>query len=171
MSATITRVMQTVMQTNRMLKSFYTDVLSMINPPSISTVHAIYQNVLLHNRLTKVLLIKASTTRAQNFNILTEFSFNEAHELFDTINVLSGKQSAMHPTTIHLIKHCRQTQMKKSTNLKPYSQEIKNYFSDIYLAAADEQLAVWTRAALLGNGRVGMAPVFVELLQQMSEGC
>ena len=61
--------------------------------------------------------------------------------------------------------------MKKSTNLKPYSQEIKNYFSDIYLAAADEQLAVWTRAALLGNGRVGMAPVFVELLQQMSEGC
>jgi len=97
-----------------------------MNPPSITVVHSIHQYVLLDKGLTKVLLIKASSTWAQNFNILTEFSFNEAHELFDTINVFSGKQSAMNPTTIHLIKHCRQTQMKKSTNLMPYSQEIKN---------------------------------------------
>jgi len=125
-----------VMQINRMLNNFYINALSMMNPPSISTIHTIHQNVLLHKRLTKVFLIKASTTRAQDFNILTELFLNEAHELSDTVNVFRGKQSAVNPTSIHLVNPCRQTQINKYKPIRRHTfRNIKNKNSDIYLAA------------------------------------
>jgi hypothetical protein len=86
----------------RILNDIYIKPLSMMNPPSITTVHAIQQYVLVHNSLTKVFLIKASTTWAEYLLIVTGFSLNEVHKFFDTINVFTGKQSAMHPTSIHV---------------------------------------------------------------------
>ena len=103
-----------VMDINRVLNNINIEALSMMNPSSI-VVHAIHQIVLLHKGLTKILLIQASSTRAQNFNALTKFSLNEAHKLSDTINVFSGKQSAMNPTPIHLRMHRRKRH--KSTTL------------------------------------------------------
>jgi hypothetical protein len=79
----------------------------------------------IHKSLTKVFLIKASTTWAQYLLILTEFSLNEVHKFFDTINVLTEKQSTMHPTSIHLIKHC------KKTHEQVYIQGEKLKFEDI----------------------------------------
>jgi hypothetical protein len=96
-----------IMHIIRLLNDIYIQPLSMMNPPSKTTVHAIQQNVPVHKSLTKVFLIKASTTWAQYLLILTKFSTNEVHKFFDTINVFMGKQSAMHPTLIHLIKHCK----------------------------------------------------------------
>jgi hypothetical protein len=93
----------------------------MMNPPSITVVHSIHQYVLFDKGLTKVLLIKASSTWAQNFNILTEFSLNKAHKLFDTINLFSGKHYPMHPTSIHLIKQCRKALMNNSTPIQSYT--------------------------------------------------
>jgi hypothetical protein len=97
----------------------------MMNPPSTTTVHAIPQNVPLHKSLSKVFLIKASTTWEQYLLILIESSLNEVHKFFDTINVFTGKQSAMHPTLIHLIKHC------KKTHEQVYIQGEKPKFEDI----------------------------------------
>jgi len=92
-----------------------------MNPPSITVVHSIHQYVLLDKGLTKVLLIKASSTWAQNFDILTEFSLNEAHKLFDTINMFSGKHSPMHPTSIHLIKQYRKPLINNSALIQSYT--------------------------------------------------
>jgi hypothetical protein len=70
-------------------------------------------------------LIKAYTTWAQYLLILTEFSLNEVHKFFDTINVFTGKQSTMHPSLVHLIKHCKKKHMNKCTF------EEKTKFEDI----------------------------------------
>jgi hypothetical protein len=96
-----------IMHIIRILNDIYIQPLPMMNPLSITTVHAIQQNLPVHNSLTKVFLIKASTTWEQYLLILTEFSLNKVHKFFDTINVFIGKQSAMHPTSIHPIKHCK----------------------------------------------------------------
>jgi hypothetical protein len=106
----------------------------MKNPPSITTVHAIQQNMPIHNSLTKVFLIKTSTTWAQYLLILNEFSLNEVHKFFDTINVFTGKQSAMHPTSIHLIKHCKKTHEQvyiqgKTKNLKIH-KNFQHHYQD-----------------------------------------
>ena len=93
----------------------------MMNPLSITAVHSIHRYVLLDKGLTKVLLIMASSTWAQNFDILTEFSLNEAHKLFDTINVFCGKHSPMHPTLIHPIKLCRKPPMNNSAPIQKYT--------------------------------------------------
>jgi hypothetical protein len=74
-----------------------------------------------------VFLIKESTTWAQYLLILTEFSLHEVHKFFDTINVFIGKQYAMHPTLIHLIKHCKKTK----THEQVYIQGKKRKFKDI----------------------------------------
>jgi hypothetical protein len=58
--------------------------------------------------------------------ILTEFSLNEVRKLFEPINVFTRKQSTMHPTSIHLIKHC-----KKKTHEQVYIQGKKPKFEDI----------------------------------------
>ena len=92
-----------------------------MNPPSITVVHSIHQYVLLDKGLTKVLLIKASSTWAQNFDILTEFSLNEAHKFFDSINVFSGKHSLMHPILIHLTKQCRKPLMNNYAPIQSYT--------------------------------------------------
>ena len=118
-----------VMDISWVLNNINIEALSMMNPSSIAAVHAIHQNVLLHKGLTKILLIQASSTRAQNFNAVTEFSLNEAHKLSDTINVFSGKQSAMNPTPIYLRMHRRKdTNQQLYTNSKLYIQQIQRNF-------------------------------------------
>jgi hypothetical protein len=58
--------------------------------------------------------------------ILTEFSLNEVRKLFEPINVFTRKQSTMHPTSIHLIKHCKKKHMNKCT-FKEKNQNLKIY--------------------------------------------
>lgn len=81
-----------------------------------------------------VLLIQTSCTWAQNLNILTEFILNEAHKLFDPINVFRGKHSAMNPTPIHLIKNCRKTHKSMTAPIQIYIfNKVKK---NIYLSLA-----------------------------------
>ena len=50
-----------VMHNSTMISNIYIQGLSMVNPLSITIVHAIHQYVLLHNSLMLVFLIKVST--------------------------------------------------------------------------------------------------------------
>jgi hypothetical protein len=53
-----------VMHNNMMLNNICIEALPMMNPSSITVVHAMHENVLVYKSLTEVLLIQTSTTWA-----------------------------------------------------------------------------------------------------------
>jgi hypothetical protein len=88
--------------------------------------------------------------------------FNKDHKFFDTIHVNRGKCIAMHPTSIHLIKHCTEnTNQQVCTNSKAiHSTNLKCYRCEIYLRSAVDCFGVSRSGRRGASSRPGRAPRF-----------